>query len=166
MMTLVHVMGSHWHWVERDLLAMKYRRDDIGTSELTLWELISIVIAAPTGTAVREVMDSCQMCVIYSQPKWSRTEQLLANFSEQQAGVLQLTGRYPRPGIGASQARSRSTSSGFTPVGGIALDAYSPEEYTRKRSEYMRRNQLAAQRNPEAARKAMKHNVIPKQGAL
>jgi hypothetical protein len=52
MMTLVRIFGENWHAVERDLLTLGYRREDIGTTKLTLWELISIVAASPPGTAV------------------------------------------------------------------------------------------------------------------
>lgn len=142
-MKLVHVMGSYWHWVERDLISLGFRADDIGTPKLTLWELISIVVAAPTGTAVHMKMGS-----------WTRQEELLANLAEQQAGVLQLTGRYPRPGVDVSQAFSRPLGGdGFKPINGIKFETYEPQEFTRKRAEYMRRNQRAAQENPEEARK-------------
>jgi len=50
-MTLTRVMGDHWHAVERDLLSLGYHADDIGT-KLSLWELVSIVVAAPPGSAV------------------------------------------------------------------------------------------------------------------
>ena len=145
-MTLVHVMGSYWHWVERDLIALGFCADDIGTPKLTLWQLISIVVAAPIGSAVREKLDG----------GWSKTDQLIANLAEQQAGVLQLTGRYPRPGIAAVQGNSRSTIGDWKPIQGVKFQAFdTPEAFLRKRSEYMQRNQLAAQQNPEAARERM-----------
>lgn len=52
MITLTRIMGQHWNAVERDLLTLGYRVEDIGTPKLTLWELISIVTEAPPGSAV------------------------------------------------------------------------------------------------------------------
>lgn len=124
MMTLVRVLSTHWHAVERDLLSMGYRADDIGTPKLTLWELISIVVAAPVGTAVRYAEDG----------GWSRTDGLIANLAEQQAGVLQLTGRYPRPGVGVDQARTRSASSEFTPAYGAPFQPMDKEDFIAKRA--------------------------------
>lgn len=151
-MTLVHVMGHYWHWVERDLLDMGYRADDIGTPKLTLWELISIVVAAPVDSAVREKMDG----------GWNKTDQLIANLAEQQAGVLQLTGRYPRPGVSAGQGNSRTTIGGWQPINGVKFETYEPQEFLHKRDQYMRRNQLAAQENPEEARLRQKSGALGK----
>lgn len=157
MMTLTECIRDHWHSVERDLLAMGFRADDIGTERLSLWELISIVVAAPVNTAVREARDG----------GWTPTDQLLANISEQRAGVLNLTGRYPRPGVSASEVHMRSANSdGFRPINGVAFQPMEQEEFVRKRAEYMRRNQLAAKRNPELARQRMSRNTIQKQGQL
>lgn len=50
-MLLVRIVTENWHAVERDLFALGKRKSDVGTA-LTLWELISIVVAAPPGTAV------------------------------------------------------------------------------------------------------------------
>lgn len=49
---LTRIMGQHWNAVERDLLSLGYRCEDIGTPKLTLWELISIVTASPPSSAV------------------------------------------------------------------------------------------------------------------
>lgn len=128
MMTLTRVMHYHWHAVERDLFTLGRTADDIGTPKLTLWQLISIVVAAPIGTAVREAMDG----------GWTQTDRLLANLGEQQAGVLKLTGRYPRPGVQSDHVQTRSSASGFTPYGGIEMDLMTPEELKAKRARYIR----------------------------
>lgn len=152
MMTLTRCIAESWHWVERDLLSLGLRADDIGTPKLTLWELISIVVASPPGSACYTKVGN-----------WSRTDELLANLGEQNAGVMQLTGRYPRPGVDGSQ--TRSASNGFTPLMGVAFEPMEKETFVQKRREYMVRNQRAAQQNPEAARqKAMQRKIIPKQG--
>jgi len=52
MIMLIRIMGQHWNAVERDLLSLGYRCEDIGTPKLTLLELISIVTASPPSSAV------------------------------------------------------------------------------------------------------------------
>lgn len=152
MMTLTRCIKKHWHWVERDLISLGYRADDIGTN-LTLWELVSIVVAAPIGTAVREKLDG----------GWTQSDRLLANLGEQQAGVLQLTGRYPRPGISADQTQMRSPAagSGWTSINGVTFQPMDKDEFVARRRKYMVGNQRAAQENPEEAAKRKSHNVIP-----
>ena len=88
MMTLAHAVSHYWHAVERDLLALGFRADDIGT-RLQIGELVSIVIAAPPGSAVRDAMEQ----------GWTREAHLLANLAERDAGLINLPGRYPRPGV-------------------------------------------------------------------
>lgn len=156
MMTLTQCVGRYWHWVERDLLSLGYRADDIGTPKLTLWELISIVIASPIGSAVREKMDG----------GWTPTDHMIANLAEQQAGITELTGRYPRPGVTLQEAHTRSPQGDWKPLKGVKFQSFEPEEYLRKRSEAMRRNQRWAQENPEQARERASRSVIPKQGQL
>jgi hypothetical protein len=124
MMTLCRVMHTNWHAVERDLIALGHRANDIGTPKLTLWELISIVVAAPIGSSVREVLDG----------GWSRTDSLLANLGEQQSGHLQLTGRYPRPGVTSDQVfqgNSRITTI-EKPAYGVKMTAMPKDEFVQK----------------------------------
>lgn len=52
MITLTRVIADHWHAVERDLLALGFHASDLGTAKLSIWELISIVVAAPPNSAV------------------------------------------------------------------------------------------------------------------
>jgi hypothetical protein len=79
MIALAACIKDHWHAVERDLLDLGYHADDIGT-KLTTCELISVVLAAPPGTAVHH----------HDPTRWSRTDELIANLGEQQAGLLGL----------------------------------------------------------------------------
>lgn len=130
MMTVTRVCHQHWHAVERDLISLGFKANDIGTPKLSLWEFISIVIAAPVGSAVREAMDG----------GWSQSDRLLANLGEQQAGVLRLTGRYPRPGIEDQHVQLPRATPGFKPYGGIPLDVMSAEELEARRANYFARH--------------------------
>jgi hypothetical protein len=136
MMTLTRIMHRHWHAVERDLFALGRTADDIGTPKLTLWQLISIVVAAPHGTAVREAIDG----------GWTQTDKLLANLGEQQAGVLRLTGRYPRPGVATDESRTHTTVSGLKPYGGIQMDTMTVDELIAKRANVIRMHREAGYR--------------------
>ena len=120
-MTLTRTMWDHWHAVERDLISLGYRADDIGTPKLTLWELISIVVAAPPGSAVHFAIGA-----------WTKESEMLANLSEQQAGLLSVNGRYPRPGV---EYRPRTTSS-VKPAFGVVMQPMSPEEFLAKRKAF------------------------------
>jgi len=120
MMQLVHIIATRWHAVERDLLALGFRADDIGTSKLTLWELISIVIAAPPGSAVH-----------FATGSWSKEAEMLANLGEQQAGLVSLSGRYPRPGVQYQPATRVSVDE--KPAFGIQLQGMTVDELTAKR---------------------------------
>ncbi len=88
--TLVDTIGKHWRAVQRDLLTLGYRETDIGAA-LNLGELIAVVCAAPPGSSVRYALDE----------GWSRESHLLANLTERDAGLINLPGRYPRPGVQA-----------------------------------------------------------------
>ena len=85
---LVDTVGKYWRAVQRDLLTLGYREADVGT-RLDVGEMVAIVCAAPAGTAVRWALEQ----------GWSREAHLLANLTEREAGLVNLPGRYPRPGI-------------------------------------------------------------------
>jgi hypothetical protein len=87
---LGRVIGEYWLALVRDVLALGYRAEDILT-ELTVADMCAIACAAPPGSAVRSALDG----------GWSREAQLLANMSEQNAGIAQMTTPYQRPGIEA-----------------------------------------------------------------
>ena len=83
-------MREHPRAVERDLLVLHR-----AVSDLTLSELASVVLAAPPLSSVRDAVDG----------HWSTTDHLIANLTEQVAGVIQLTGRYERPGLPESESQ-------------------------------------------------------------
>jgi hypothetical protein len=97
---LAHVVGDHWHAFHRDVIALG--RD---INDLTLAEMVSVVVAAPPGSSVRYFLDQ----------GWSRTDHLLANLQEQQAGVARLPQEYPRPGLQERPA-DPMTDEGFFPA--------------------------------------------------
>jgi hypothetical protein len=118
MIALARATSFHWHAVERDLLDLGYTADDIGT-KLSVWQLVSIVVAAPPGTAVHHAVGN-----------WTRQEDLLAQLGEQRAGLVHLNARYPRPGVDSSPGSSMSAMPDYK---GIKLDAEGgPDEFTRK----------------------------------
>lgn len=120
MITLARVISEHWHAVERDLISLGYHADDIGT-KLSVWELVSIVIASPPGSAV-----------FHAGGGWSKEAEMLANLGEQQAGVIQLNSRYPRPGIPEdTPIVPTSDMQRMANYGGIALQPMTIEELTR-----------------------------------
>lgn len=133
MMALAAAIKDHWHAVERDLLTMGYHADDIGT-KLDTCELISIVVAAPPGTAVHHA----------DPTRWSKTEELIANLGEQQAGLLSLDARYARPQVDSSPVKRLTEFDTLAPYKGIALDASPVDEFTAKlkaRQEALRKGQ-------------------------
>jgi hypothetical protein len=81
---LAHVVGECWHAFHYDVMALG--RD---VNDLTLAEMITVVIGAPPHSSVRHFLDD----------GWSREAQLLANMQEQNAGIAQLHEPYPRPGV-------------------------------------------------------------------
>jgi hypothetical protein len=137
MITLAAAIRDHWHAVERDLLDMGYHADDIGT-KLTTCELISIVIAAQPGTAVHHFSGG-----------WTKAEELLANLSEQQAGVFGINARYARPGVDSEPVKPPSEISTLAPYKGIQLESAPVDEFTAKLKERQRLARLGAASQPE-----------------
>jgi hypothetical protein len=136
MMTLTRIMCQNWHAVERDLLDLNWHRDaDDGRikhmltgSEITLWQLISIVVAAPPGTAV------------YHAETRSGTltpeAQLMANLSEQQAGLIGVERRYQRAGVDSQFKPPRyGTMEALPNYKGVALTALPVNEHQAKLKE-------------------------------
>ena len=122
MMALAACFKDHWHAVERDLFDLGFTVDDIGPN-LSPCQLISIVLAAPPGTAVHH----------YDPTRWSRTDELLANLGEQQAGVLTLDGRYERPQVDSTPGPKPLTDTKgvvTAPFMGIPLEAHPVDEFT------------------------------------
>jgi hypothetical protein len=127
MIALARACSFHWHAVERDLLSLGYTADDIG-SKLTVWQLVSIVVAAPPGTAVHHAVGN-----------WTRQEDILATLAEQQAGVAHVNARYERPGVDSRPGQTPSAISHMPDYQGVRLDAeYGPDEFTAKLKERQR----------------------------
>lgn len=54
--TLVCVIGYYWHAVQRDLIALGLRAADMFTPKLTAAEVLSLIVAAPQGSAIRDAL--------------------------------------------------------------------------------------------------------------
>lgn len=92
MMTLARVVVDHKHAVQRDLLCNRFRWEDYGkptAEKLTFRQFASYVLGAPTTSALGQAVSH----------GWTQTDELLANMTEQHAGLIKLKGRYPRPGV-------------------------------------------------------------------
>lgn len=129
MIALAAAIKDYWHAVERDLATLNLDADDIGTAKLPLTKLISIVIAAPPGTA----------CHHWNPHAWSRTDELIATLGEQQAGVVTLNGRYARPEVDSTPMKPSTELSRAAPYQGIVLDAWPNDEFTERLKERQRK---------------------------
>jgi hypothetical protein len=121
--TLVRAIGFHWHAVQRDLLVLGFRAADMFTPRLTAGEVISIVVAAPPLSSVRDAFNE----------GFSTTDHLLATLSEQQAGIVRLQGRHARPGVAAG-ALPASTG-----INGCPADVISIDEFEARRAKLVRK---------------------------
>lgn len=128
MTALAAAIRLHWHAVERDLASLNLDADDIGGPKLPLTKLISIVLAAPPGSA----------CHHFNPNAWSRTDELLATLGEQQAGVVSLNARYPRPEVDSTPIKPATELSRAAPYRGIVLDALPNDEFTVRLKERQR----------------------------
>jgi hypothetical protein len=134
MIALATAIRTYWHAVERDLATMGLDADDIGTSKLPVTKLISIVLAAPPGTA----------CHHFNPDAWSRTDELIATLGEQQAGVVTLNGRYARPEVDSTTQKPYSELGAAAPYQGIQLEALPNDEFTVKLKERQRERREGA----------------------
>ena len=129
MIALAAAFKNYGHAVERDLLALGFTFDDIGT-KLSCCQLISIVLAAPPGTAVHH----------FDPNAWSRTDELIATLTEQAAGVVHLNARYPRPEVDSTPVKKVDKFlGGLENYRGIELDALPADEFTVKLKERQRK---------------------------
>jgi hypothetical protein len=124
---LGQVIGLHWHALVRDILALGYRRTDILTT-LDLADMVAIVVGAGPNTSVRYFQDG----------GWNRTDHLLANALETEAGLSKITQPLDRPG---ALPRQVSSEPSIFEADAMAWEEY--DELTRKRDE--RAAQMAAQ---------------------
>ena len=122
-MTLARVIRRHWHAVQRDVLQLGYRKADMFT-RLTVNEMISIVLAAPPGTAVHHAVNG----------GWTMTDHLLATGFEQQAGLTQLPRRIERPGVTDTRpSRPANVHDHTQPVQRIRFDVMTIDELEKRR---------------------------------
>lgn len=128
MIALAAAIRDYWHAVERDLATMGLDADDIGGPKLDDCKFISIVLAAPPGTS----------CHHFNPNAWSRTDELIATLSEQQAGVVTLNGRYERPEVDSTPQKRPSVLDGMMSYRGVVLDALPNDEFTVKLKERQR----------------------------
>jgi hypothetical protein len=138
MMALVRICGQHWHAVERDLVALNWlwSEDDsqfihvMSGVSLKFWRLAPIILASPPGSAVYHAETRGESAL-------TPEAQLLANLSEQYAGVLDLNARYQRPGGNSTPLKQpRFDSFAALPdYGGIKLDVLPADELVAKREE-------------------------------
>ena len=125
-------MGEHRHAVARDLIVLGYRGRE---APIDLGEFISIVLASPPTSAVR----------FAAQGGWSQTDELLANLSEQYAGVHNIDRRYSRPGVEPAAAVDPGP---LTADGGVRLTPQTREEFAARRArDAARGEELAATEN-------------------
>lgn len=128
MIALAAAVRDYWHAVERDLFTLGFTADDIGT-KLDDCQLISIVLAAPPGTA----------CHHFNPKAWSRTDELIATLGEQQAGIVTLDARYERPEVDSTPAKRPSVLDGMMPYRGVVLEALPNDEFVVKLKERQRK---------------------------
>ncbi len=115
MITLAGICSRFPRAVERDVIHEGYHLSDIGHG-LSFSEFVSIVLAAPRDSAVRWAIDG----------GWSQEAHLLANQQEQQAGLLDLGARYPRPGVEAEPVDDRPAPERLTAkdIGHVRYDTF------------------------------------------
>lgn len=49
-------IGYYWHAVQRDILALGLRAADMFTPKFTASEVVSLIVAAPQGSAIRDCL--------------------------------------------------------------------------------------------------------------
>lgn len=126
MIALSECIKDHWHSVERDLLTLGFTADDIG-GRLSICQLISIVLASQPGTSVHHFAGG-----------WSREAELMANLSEQKAGLLDLQARYARDGVDPTVVRRQTEMDRLPPFMGQPLESAPVDEFTAKLKERQR----------------------------
>jgi hypothetical protein len=92
MMTLARVVADRPHAVQRDLLCHGFKWGGLGLPEARLLpfrRFVSFVLGAPPESALGQAVAD----------GWTKTNELLANLAEQHAGLINLVGRIPRPGV-------------------------------------------------------------------
>lgn len=126
MMTLARICGQHRHAVERDLLNLGpgYHLKDVGT-KLTMWELVSVVVASPPNTAVFTAETRRDQGIDFTGTEWG---QVPTPVDEQ-----------PYQRVKAAPQQQSDHLAGLHDYHGVKLNAYPPDELKRKREEIMER---------------------------
>ena len=120
---VAEIVVEHRHPVVRDLLALGYRLDDIG-DRLPFADFLSVVLAAPPNSSIR----------FYAiEKQWPQTDHLLANMAEQQAGIVSINGRYPRPGLPTESTEVAHPGLPVTPDGQLNMMPMSLDEFRARR---------------------------------
>lgn len=108
------------------MLALNKDPDDILTERLPLKTMLAIICPSPPGTAVRWALDE----------GWTRTDHLLANLAEQNAGLIDLGRRHPRPGVQQTESQARANRAtqiaqrgGVTTEKVVGFDSMTIEEW-------------------------------------
>lgn len=120
---LARVTRLHWYAVQRDILALGYRKSDIFTT-LTVEDMTAIIVAAPPGSAVHHAVND----------GFTLTDHLLATMYEHQAGLVRPTSRVQRPGVTDMRpARPASVHNHDRPVQKISFDLMTIDELEARR---------------------------------
>lgn len=119
---------GHWHAIKRDLMALQRSADEIDAGTLPFHELVSIVVAAPPGTACFQALDG-----------WSKEAQLLANLQEQDAGLIGMQRRHVRPGVPLDPVRAANQATDLAAARGVRhtkveMDSMAIDEWIKARA--------------------------------
>ena len=102
---------------------MGFRAADMFTPRLTAGELVSIVMAAPTNSAIRYSFDE----------GFTPSDHYLATLSEQYDGLVRLGGRHQRPGVDAVPQGPTAT------IDGHPADVLSIADFEARRARLIQR---------------------------
>lgn len=90
---------QHWHAIKRELWELGRDELELDQGTLPVHDLLTVVVSCGTNSALFRLMDG-----------WSKTDQLIANLGEQQAGLIDLQRRHPRPGVPIEAPRDPMTN--------------------------------------------------------
>lgn len=115
---LTYCVGTHWHALVSDILHIGKQVSDMFTPRLTLGELVSLVMAPRPNSALKDAL----------QGGWSKTDHLLANMQEANAGLSTLPERYERPDDGGDR---KTPATSLFPADVMSWDDYTKAEKER-----------------------------------
>ena len=124
MFWVAETVAEHTDAVVRDLLSFGLHARDIGTDKVSVGEFIAMLLAStPTSAVKYHAIDK----------GWTPEAHLLANLGEQHAGVMRLTGRYPRPGLPKEDAPPDEVPNPVGPGGGPRMTPMTLSEFKARR---------------------------------